>query len=170
MRGRLELEVRGPDGAVRARRQARNTVLRAGARLVADLFAGQASGPITHVGVGTSDADPDTVTVTALSNEAVGDGPPLDGATSATIDPAAFAITVDDTRRVVRVRVRATLPAEAAVGTIREAGLLSRPEGGDGSTDTLYNRVTFAPIDKGGDHELTMFWEVEFPFGDLQWL
>jgi hypothetical protein len=70
----------------------------------------------------------------------------------------------------VRVRIRATLPPPAAVGRIREAGLLARPEGGDGSTDVLYNRVTFAPIDKRDDHELTMFWEVEFPFGDLQWL
>ena len=34
----------------------------------------------------------------------------------------------------------------------------------------LYNRVTFAPVTKGDDHELTLFWEVEFPFGDLQWL
>jgi hypothetical protein len=30
--------------------------------------------------------------------------------------------------------------------------------------------VVFAPVDKGDDHELTLFWEVEFPYGDLQWL
>jgi hypothetical protein len=34
----------------------------------------------------------------------------------------------------------------------------------------LYNRVTFAPIQKGDDHELTLFWEITFPYGDLQWL
>jgi hypothetical protein len=34
----------------------------------------------------------------------------------------------------------------------------------------LYNRVVFPPLDKRDDHELTLFWEVEFPFGDLQWL
>ena len=40
---------------------------------------------------------------------------------------------------------------------------------GDGDA-VLYNRVVFAPVDKGDDHELTLFWEVEFPYGDLQWL
>ena len=49
---------------------------------------------------------------------------------------------------------------------MREAGLLSR---GDGDP-VLYNRVIFAPIEKGADHELTLFWEVAFPYGDLQWL
>ena len=49
---------------------------------------------------------------------------------------------------------------------MREAGLLSR----DGDAAILYNRVTFAPITKGNDHELTLFWEVSFPYGDLQWL
>ena len=67
---------------------------------------------------------------------------------------------------MVRVKLRGTLPAPAAVGTIREAGLISH----DGDSAALYNRVTFAPITKGNDHELTMFWEVSFPYGDLQWL
>ena len=30
--------------------------------------------------------------------------------------------------------------------------------------------MTFSPIEKTGDHELTLFWEVGFPYGDLQWL
>jgi len=66
----------------------------------------------------------------------------------------------------VRVRVRGTVPAAAAVGTIREAALVSR----SGDNATLYNRVTFSPIQKTDDHELTLFWEVGFPYGDLQWL
>jgi hypothetical protein len=144
-------------------------VLQAGARLVADLFAGSGTA-ITHMGVGTSDVGPDLTTTTALTNEPDGDVPALAGGTTAAIPPAAFAPEIDELRRLVRVRIRATLPPPAAVGRIREAGLLARPEGGDGSTDVLYNRVTFAPIDKRDDHELTMFWEVEFPFGDLQWL
>jgi hypothetical protein len=34
----------------------------------------------------------------------------------------------------------------------------------------LYNRVTFAPVQKADDHDLTLFWEVSFPYGDLHWL
>ena len=107
-----------------------------------------------------------TLLTGALTNEAVGDAPALQEPTTAAIGPDAFVAQTDETRRVVRVRLRATLPADAAGGTVREAGLLSRREDGD----VLYNRVTFAPVEKGADHELTMFWEVEFPFGDLQWL
>ena len=64
------------------------------------------------------------------------------------------------------MRVRGTVPAAAAVGTIREAALLAR----DGDSVRLYNRVIFAPIEKAADHELTLFWEIAFPYGDLQWL
>jgi hypothetical protein len=59
MRGRLTLELRtcrSPSRLVASRR-ARNTVLQAGARLVADLFAGSGTA-ITHMGVGTSDVGP----------------------------------------------------------------------------------------------------------------
>lgn len=165
MRGTLYLDLRDPTGTVLASRTARNTVLRSGGELVAKLFAGGAA-PITHMGVGTSDADPTSVTVTELANDDGEGGPGLDGATVTAIPSEAFRITVDDHTRRVVVRVRATLPESAAVGTVREAGLLSRQDDGD----VLYNRVIFPPIDKGADHDLTLFWEVEFPFGDLQWL
>lgn len=171
MRGRLTLELRAhhPPHAYVASRREKNTVLQGGARLVAELFAGQGVA-ITHMGVGTSDADPDLTTTTALTNAADGDIPALLGDTTTAVAADAFSFTTDDVRRLVQVRVRATLAPTAAVGRIREAGLLARPAGGDGSTDVLYNRVTFAPIDKGDDHDLTLFWEIDFPFGDLQWL
>jgi hypothetical protein len=164
MRGHLRLELRTATGEVVAVRTAHNAVMRAGAALIAALFAGQ-GGPITHMGVGTSDApETDSFATTALTNDA---SAPLAGGTEAAIPPEAFLPPeIDETRRVVRVRVRGTLPNTAAVGTVREAGLLSR----QGETTVLYNRVTFAPIVKGNDHELTMFWEVSFPYGDLQWL
>jgi hypothetical protein len=169
MRATLHLALADRQGRTVATRRAANPVLVTGARLVADLFSGGGSA-ISHMGVGTSDSAPDDVTVTALTNEAVGDDQALAGETTAAIAPNAFRTEVDDVRRVVRVRVRASLPDTAAVGRVREAGLLSRVTGDGGDTDILYNRVTFAPIDKGDDHELTLFWEVEFPFGDLQWL
>jgi hypothetical protein len=156
----MHLELTDSAGAVRAVRDAWNSVMRDGAVLVARLFAGAADGrPITHIGVGTSDAaEPDTFTTAALAND-----PPLDGATEAEIPAAAFTVTTDTARRLAVVRVRGTLPDNAAKGTIREAGLMS----GTGEAGVLYNRVTFAPVNKAGDHELTLFWEITFPYGDL---
>jgi hypothetical protein len=153
-------------GEVVASRRADNSVMRGGAELVARLFAGTGA-PITHMGVGTSDApESDTFERDGLANNADAGTDPLTGDTETAIPPEAFAISTDPTRRVVLVRLRATLPPTAAVGTVREAGLLSRGQG----DPVLYNRVTFAPLDKGDDHDLTLFWEVTFPYGDLQWL
>lgn len=166
MRANLVVELTDARGAVVARRQAHNAVMQAGAQLIARLFAGTGS-PITHLGVGVSDTpESDAFTTAGLTNTADGGAEPLVGATEAVIPAEAFAIDVDETRRVVRVRVRGTLPAAAAVGTVREAGLISR----QGEAAVLYNRVTFAPMAKGADHELTMFWEVDFPYGNLQGL
>jgi hypothetical protein len=165
MKARLRLVLTDRGGAPVAERVAHNAVMRTGAELVARLFAGVAGAtPITHMGVGTSDApESDAFTTTALSNA----DPALTGDTEAAIAADAFTITTDPDRRAVVVRVRATLPDSAAQGTIREAGLLGRT-GADPAV--LYNRVIFAPIDKGDDHELTLFWEITFPYGDLHTL
>jgi hypothetical protein len=167
MRARFQLEVTDRDGTPVASRNATNSVMRQGAALVADLFRG-AGNPITHMGVGTSDDPSETFETSQLTNDARGGRPALAGATEVAIPADAFGEPqVDPARRVVHVRFRATLPDSAAVGTVREAGLLSRAGGGDG---VLYNRVTFAPVEKADDHELTLFWEVSFPYGDLHWL
>lgn len=157
MRAQLHIEMRSPTGELLAERHAKNAVLRGGADLLARLFAGQGSG-ITHMAIGTSDApESDTFSTTGLT-----------GAVEVPIAPEAFQVDPPDpVKRVVRVRVRATVPtAQAMPDAVREAALLSR----NGDTVTLYNRVIFAPIQKGTDHELTLFWEVGFPYGDLQWL
>ena len=156
MRAHLRIELKSMSGETIAVRQEYNSVLRGGADLLARLFSGQGAG-ITHMVVGTSDApESDTFGTTTLSEP-----------TEVPISADAFQIDPPDpVKRVVRVRVRGTVPAAGAVGTIREAALLSRA----GDTATLYNRVTFAPIQKTDDHELTLFWEVGFPYGDLQWL
>ena len=163
MKAHLTITLSDREGHVVAERKAWNSVMQQGAQLVAQLFAGQGAG-ITHMGVGTSDTPESeqftTTTLTVNADELAGD-------TSAPIATDAFIITTEETRRLIRVRVRATLPPAAAVGRIREAGLISRTEGSD---DVLYNRVIMDPIDKGDDHELTLFWEVTFPYGDLNWM
>jgi hypothetical protein len=156
MRAHLRIELKSMSGETVAVRQEYNSVLRGGADLLARLFSGQGAG-ITHMVVGTSDApESEAFGTTALT-----------GPTEVPISADAFQIDPPDpVKRIVRVRVRGTVPASAAVGTIREAALVSRR----GDTATLYNRVTFAPIQKTDDHELTLFWEVGFPYGDLQGL
>ena len=164
MRAHYQLELRNHAGLVVAIRSGCNSVMRTGAELIAHLFAGIGT-PITHMGVGINDTpETDAFSTTALSNTADSGREPLQGDTEAAIPTEAFAIEIDEIRRVVRVRVRGTLPAAAAVGRVREAGLISRA----GENAILYNRITFAPITKGGDHELTLFWEISFPYGDLQ--
>jgi len=165
MRGRLTLEMRDRRHRLIASRAADNSVMKAGGELVANLFTGKGT-PITHMGVGTSDADDPTFGVTALTNAADGDAAPLTGNTEVAIADTDFTIVPDDVRRLFAVKVRATLQPPDAVGTIREAGLLSKTD----AASVLYNRVIFTPVDKGADHELTLFWEVSFPYGDLQHL
>ncbi|GFG52575.1 hypothetical protein [Mycolicibacterium agri] len=165
MRAQLKVELRDRDGALLATRAAHNTVLRTGGRLIADLFSGGGA-PITHMAVGTSDADPTSVAVTALGNDDGTGQPGITGDTATEIPSEAFEVDVDEPHNRVLVKVRATLADAAGVGTLREAALMSRQNG----NDVLYNRVVFPPITKGNDHDLTLFWEIEFPFGDLQWL
>ena len=156
MRAFLRLELRRTDGGLITAREAHNSVLRSGAGLLANMFAMKSTG-ITHMAVGSGDApESQDFATTALTN-----------ATEVTISPDAFQIDPPDpVKRVVRVRVQGTVPAALNLGTVREAGLVAH----NGDTASLYNRVVFAPIDKAADHELTLFWEVGFPFGDLQWL
>lgn len=163
MRAQLRLELRDRDQGLVATRTASNAVLTSGAGLVARLFAGAAGAAgITHMAVGSNAAPEGDGFATAALVTA-----DLSGDTVAPISAEAFQIDEPDpVKRVVRVRVRGTIPANGAIGRISEAALITR----SGETATLYNRVTFAPIDKKGDHELTLFWEVGFPYGDLQWL
>jgi len=164
MKGKVRLELTDATGARLAVRRAGNSVLRSGGRLVAELFSGQGS-PISHMAVGTNgDPEGEQFATTSLTNEGK---QALAGPTEVAIAANSFEIAGDADRRVVAVRQRATLPAGSAVGTVREAGLQAGVAAQGG---VLYNRVTFEPIDKGDDHELTLFWEVSFPYGDLQWL
>src|SRR5689334_13813955 len=116
MKGRLHLHLRGRDGATTERR-ADNAVMRSGADLIARLFAGRGA-PISHMVVGTSDApESDTFATAALANGGDG-GTALTGGTDVAISADAFTIDVDAAKRVVWVRLRATLPPAVAIGTI----------------------------------------------------
>lgn len=166
MRAHLTIETRDRRGQTLNRRQAYNAVMRQGADLVAKLFAGTGF-PISHMGVGNreSSAEPE-FEMTELATGPDGAGQTLTGDTAAPLPADSIRIEADPDNRRIRVTIRGVMPEAAAIGTIREAGLLAdTPDG-----MVLYNRVQFEPIDKGDDHELTLFWEIDFPFGDVQWV
>lgn len=163
MRATVTLQLRQKNtGELIDQRFSQNAVMQAGAGLIASLFSGQAT-PISHMAVGTSN-DPDAETFDTTELTVSSDD--ITGSTEVAIPAENFTIETDEIRRIVKVRVRGTLPNDHAVGQVREAGLISRISE---TQAILYNRVTFDPINKGDDHELTLFWEVTFPYGDLQW-
>jgi len=165
MKGYLRLIVTDKGKQIVAQRCGGNAVMLSGGQMLAQLFSGGGTG-ITHMGVGTNDqVDTSTYDIATLSNETFGETEPLAGDTEVGIVGSAFSMETDEVKRIIKVSLRATLPASAAVGTIREAGLLSI----NGDARLLYNRIVFDPVVKGDDHELTMFWDVSFPYGDLQW-
>lgn len=149
IRGHLRLEGRG--GTLRT---AHNLVLRGGAEVVAQLFAGAGgAAPIDTIGVGfareSADAD-----VTALS-------PPEDGTIPASalvtpLGPDAFAIRTDRPNSI-RVTVTAVFRPAVNLPGVSEAGLLSGPR--------LYNQVVFEPVDLEVGQDVTFFWDIDFPFG-----
>jgi len=165
MRATVRLELRNAAGSVIEVRQARNSVMQGGAQLIANLFTGKSAAGITHMVVGLS-GDPESEPFSSTALTTTGGTPDaLTGGNEAAIVPTDFTIKTDAVKRLVLVQLHATLPPAAGIGTLREAGLISK-----GVQTTLYNRVTFAPIEKQNDHELTMFWEVTFPYGDLNWM
>src|SRR3954467_899387 len=115
MRANLTIELTGPEGDVLAVRRASNSVMQAGAQMIAGLFAGTGKG-ITHMGVGISDTpESDSFSTAALSNDAGTGNDPLAGAVESAIAADGFQIEREETRRGIRVGVRGTMPADAAV-------------------------------------------------------
>ncbi|MFC0533296.1 hypothetical protein [Phytohabitans kaempferiae] len=163
----LTVELRRGDGTVLAYRRAHNAVLAGGAQLIADLFRGtDGAGPVNRMSVGANPAPevpPFATTELSASSPDTGE---LAGPRDVPIAPGAFAVTLEPERRRVLVTARLVLPAGDATalrGPVAEAALLH--QAGDGSR-RLYNRVTFEPVTKRAEQELSLYWEVAFPFGD----
>lgn len=167
--GRLTVAVRDPRGVVTARRRASNTVFLTGATLVGELFAGQAATPVNGMGVGTN-PEPSGPPYDAVQLDTNDEGgTPLTGPVVVALVGEDVTIGPADELRV-RVLIRGVIPAEGAQavdgGPVRIAeaalGVLST-EGT--ALDRIYNRVTFEPVPKEADHELSLYWEVFFPYG-----
>jgi hypothetical protein len=149
-RGRMRLEVHGPGGRVVAERRATNIVLRGGAELIAKLVAGTVSKPINQVGVGFATEVADSGATALTGKDGVAPPPP-------TAIPAG-SFTIDATRPgAVAVGVSSTYRPQSELTDVTEAGLLA--------DDDLYNQVVFEPVTLRVGQDVTLFWEIEFPFG-----
>jgi hypothetical protein len=170
--GRLTVALRPPGGAPVLLRKAHNAVLRSGAEMLAALFRGEAGAAPTGFMVGLSDEPPappfdPTPPVVLRPDNTPGILRP-----AAALGPDAMTISVLPEDMLVRVAVRATLPADAGTSPdgpevqvdVAEAclGVLA-PDGQ--SLSRIYNRVVFDAVPKTAQHELALFWEVDFPYG-----
>lgn len=148
--GRLAIELRDPGGRVVDTRRINNLITQAGRELLARLFTGAAQGPELRIGVG-GQGGPVSLADTAL-------GEALDSA-PATLGAIALGEYEGQPRMVARVT--ATLPPTGSADpqALQEAGILvSLP----GAAPVLYNRVTFPLINRAGNLEMTLTWEVIF--------
>jgi hypothetical protein len=153
IRGRLRLDVRTAGGRLVARRDAANAVLRGGAELVARRLSGLDSQPISAVavGFGTEVAD---LGATALT-------PPADAgipaaALSSPITPTDVTVQTGRPDTVLLSLATAFHPT-VTLPDVTEAGLLAG--------ERLYNQVVFEPVTLAAEHDVTFFWQIEFPFG-----
>ncbi len=154
MKGRLELTVRSPEGEVVARRHVSNIVLKGGAELIAQRFAGVAAiGPIDRVKIGFGH-EVAAADVTSLTPPA-GDGIPA-AALETALPASAFTIT-KDRPGVVSVAVNALFTPTIDLVDVTEAALAA--------ADRLYNQVVFEPLHMRVGQNVTFFWQIEFPFG-----
>jgi len=153
--GRMRLEIRSAGGEPLAERSGSNIVLRRGAEIVANRFAGVAEAdPIDRLqlGFGREAADVGTTALTPPDDE---DIPPE--ALVGPVEADDFAIATDASARLVRVSIAATFEPTVDLDDVSEAGLLAG--------DQLYNQVVFEPVDIRVGQDVTFFWEVDFPFG-----
>ncbi|HEV3050788.1 MAG TPA: hypothetical protein VGX50_10785 [Longimicrobium sp.] len=153
--GRLTLRLHAPDGRVADERVARNDITIHGRSLVARLFQEpQGSQPprVSRMCVGGS-GDPFDPQKNALG--ALIGCVPID-----TVEEDTVTDEAGKPRR--RLRITGELGTEQANGELREAGLFTGPDEDDPARVIMYNRVTFMPINKSPEFQLTLVWDILF--------
>ncbi|GAA5787150.1 hypothetical protein GCM10007860_33650 [Chitiniphilus shinanonensis] len=151
--GVLGIVVRDLDGRIVEERRVKNLITTAGRVALAQLMTGGASPGRLQIAVGGSGKE------TAPEQTALLD--PLDIA-DATVPALGAAPPEDEAPPRVKATVQATLPARGSAGEVQalqEAGIVITLSN---QQTVLYNRVTFPPINRSGNLELTLTWEVIF--------
>lgn len=149
MKGRLTLVLRDELGRVVEQRVVDNLITDAGRGFVARYFTGVLQGaPKLFIAVGTgkkggaTTTNPPAATDTALSQQ---------------VDRAEATVAVKDNVATVTATLRAA--GGGAVQPLEEAGIQIELSG---QPPVLYNRVTFAVVNKSPNMEMTLSWEVTF--------
>jgi hypothetical protein len=153
IRGHMLLVVRSADGGIVAQRQSDNMVVRGGARIVAMLFTGaNGATPINQIQMGFA-RDSGTTELAALTQA----DPPIPvSALRSPLKPEDFQIVTDHPDEI-QVRITSVFHPSLELTDVTEAGLLAG--------EALYNQVVFEPISLHTNHDITFFWQVNFPFG-----
>lgn len=153
--GRLTLRLHTPDGRVVDERVAHNDITLAGRQLVARLFNGTVQEQVPRVSrmcVGGSDVG-FKADQTALG-AAIG-CVPIDSVEESTVNDS-------DSRPRKRLRITGELGTGQCNGELREAGLFTAKNDRDPAAEVMYNRVTFKPINKSPEFQLTLVWDILF--------
>jgi hypothetical protein len=158
MRGQLTLQRRNAARALVETRTIPNNIVLSGRDLVANMFIGtEGVQPISHVAVGTGASEENPLQRVALERQVF--HKPIEP-----IDPSSDLQDVlvnDQPRRKLTIRALLDFaepdPAanEHQPYALTEAGLFT-------ANNVMYNRVVFAPVNKTGDFQLTLIWEILF--------
>lgn len=148
--GRLSIELRDASGRLVDARRVNNLITDAGRTLLARLFTGTAQSPDLQIAVGRSG------TRAEIADTKLGDFVVAAPATVPSVAPGDY----EGQQRIV-ARVVATLPPTGSADPqpLQEAGILISVTGAE---PVLYNRVTFPVVNRAGNLEMTLSWEVIF--------
>ncbi len=152
--GRLTLRLHA-DGRVVDERVASNDITIHGRSLVARLFNGtlEAEPPrVSRMCVGGS-GDPFDPQSNAL-------GAPIDCVPITSVEETTVTDAAGKPRR--RLRITGELGTAQCNGELREAGLFTPQPRSGAATSVMYNRVTFKPINKTPEFQLTLVWDIIF--------
>lgn len=133
--GDVVVEITGPDGQVKDRREIKNLVVTAGKTFIASRMVGTPTA-MSHMAIGASSAAAAGAD-TALGSE-------LGRVALASSASAANVVTYT-----------ASFPAGTGTGAVTEAGVLNASSGG-----TLLCRTVFAVVNKGADDAMSITWQI----------
>jgi len=138
LRGDLVIEVHGPDGALKERRDLHNLVVTTGLTHIADQMSDQGEAAMSHMAIGAG------VAAAAAGDTALG----------SELGRVALTSTTQSTVSVVYI---ATFPAGTGTGAVTEAGIFNATSAG-----VMLCRTTFAVVNKAAADAITVTWTLTF--------
>ena len=140
--GRLNIELRGPDGALKDAREVDNLVVNAGLAYIASRMVGTAKAVMSHMGLGSS------ATAAAAGQTDLGS---LLGAREAIDTTTLVGANLNQVQYVCGFE------AGDATGAITEAGIFNSGTAGAGD---MLCRTTFAVVNKDANDTMTVTWTI----------